>query len=498
MWGSRLAIILLLAYPLLGQPVRPNIFIDNDTGLPEGSASGAPEGMAPIVPPNQCSTTGASSTINSAGHGLGATPVDGSAAVWMNTASGPRWCVLTGIPNGDTFTVQCRSTPNIAVAVDCVVGGRLAGPLGGLTISTSRGLCPDFADGWTITIVNTGTTYVETNTQGCPIQNNPVAGGISSQGRPVIRGDDADNPTPIEVQFNGNYIFGTSGTISVKYENLEFIRNAAGTTGVPLAIGNGTDQSPMGKNLIVRQITGTWATAFSTGGRPDLLMSSQIYGSFTTACAPSNPEMFMINNYWEGCSGSSAAFTILENPMLFNLIDNGGVNQSIFNGSVNNGAGGFVLYNTLLNSGAAGLQVGENGASIYSGNYLEEGSTLSAACWDAGTNGDDLLGAAGSGEPTNIWRGNAANVCTTARYGGGLDTSSQGAATDVDAGLQFDVLFQNAGALDFFPTNALAKSTTVFPGSAYPLLTPALPLSTMTVGAAQLPGGGGGVSAYAY
>jgi hypothetical protein len=453
--------------------------------------------MSPVIPPNGCATVGASNTIQSMGHGLAGTPTDGSAAVWIDTASGPRWFTLTGIPDGDTFTVQSWQTPNIAAAVDCVVGGRLAGPLSALNITSARGLCRDFGQGWTITIVNTGTDYTEANSVGCPLNGNTFGGGIGTFGRQLIRGDDPDNPTRLVVTFNGSLITQTTGNISVKVENLEFVRNVAGNAGVALVGATSVANAAYTfKNVRVSQTSGTWANGWAAGGSPMVVMNSLFDGPFTSNCASLDDDDLIIATVMLGCSGTTSAILASVGNVMFSIMDNGGANTPAFSGSTNNGAGGLRLFNTLLNIGTTAVNPGSNLDSAYSGNLIEEASTLSGACFSGGTGAADLLGAAGAGFPSNIWRGNAADLCPTARYAGGLDTSTLGAATDLLAGAQFDPLFRDEGNLDFFPTNEATKSDLVFPGAAWPLLTPALPVSTMTSGAAQRVGGGS--SAYAY
>jgi hypothetical protein len=467
-----------LAGQLGAQTINPTILINNVTGANPPAASGAPAAFGPVIPGSLCATTGASTTIQSPGHGLGAVPTDGSAAVWMETASGRRWSKITGVPNGDTFTVQ--DSFNIGVAVACAVGGEIAGTLGNITR-----LCNDLKNGWTVILENTGTPYVDAGACVFAATNQVLAGN----GRIVIRGDDPDNPTPIQYQTNGNY-FSQSLTASTKLENLHLIKDtAAGTTGSISATG-----VSVVKNVRVSNTQGSWATAWGAlQANPALVLGSEFLGPFTAGCASIDNDDLIVGNFMQGCSGSAAAISG-GGALLFNIVDQAGANQILVSGAVNGGFGGLLLYNTLLNGGGSGIQLGTNFPTIVSGNLIGEASTLAGACFTGATGATNLLG--GGGQAHVIWRGNAANVCPTARYAAGLDVSPSGAATDLDAGALFDPLFQDEGALDFFPTNALAKSNTLFPGITFPLLTPAQPISTMTAGAAQRPGGGSGAYAY--
>jgi hypothetical protein len=469
-----------------GQTINPTIVINNVTGANPPAASGAPSTFGPVVPPSLCATTGASTTIQSLGHGLGAVPTDGSAAVWMETATGRRWSRISSVPNADTFVVQ--DSFNIGVAVACVVGGEIAGVLANVTR-----LCNDLKSGWTVILENTGTTYTDievgVEAAGCVFAATNLT--QVGNGRIVIRGDDPDNPTPILYQTNGGY-FAQSAASSAKIENLHLIKDtAAGTSGALTVSGVSAV-----KNVLTSNSQGSWATAYGAlQANPALVISSQFTGPFTTSCGSSGEADVVIGNYFDGCSGSGAAFSSTGPPaLLFNIINQAGVNQPIISGSLNNGFGGILMYNTLLDGGNAGVLVGANFLTIVSGNVINEASTLGAACWVGGAGASNLFG--GSGEPHTVWQGNAANVCPTARYTN-IGTTPVGAATDIDTGLAVDPMFQDEAMLDYFPLNAELKSDLVVPGASFPLLTPPAPVSTLTSGAPQRPGGGG-VDAYAF
>lgn len=479
MWAFRAVLLvgclLLVSQDALGQPVNPEIIIDNVNGANPPAASGAPANFGPVIPPNQCATAGASTTIQSVGHGLGAVPTDGSAAVWIGTAAGRRWSKITGVPNGDTFTVQ--DTFNIGAAVDCVVGGEIAGTLKNVTR-----LCDDLRQGWTVTLQNTGTPYTDSGTV-CAVG---TTGSVITDGRIVIRGDDPDNPTEIQWGSNNDYI-SQAGANSTKVENISFIRNAAGTTGSPVfAATNGG----VLKNIQVSNSVGQWIVGWNAGSQPVAVINSLFDGPFALGCSVSDDNDFIFSNSMLGCSGSGSA---LDGAVLafFNIIDNEGDNG---NGAAVNG---IFLYNTLLGIGGSGtVALGQQSATIVSGTLIGEASSLSGACFNTGSLAAvNLMGLAG--EPHILWGGNAANECPTARYGNNLDLSPQGAPNDIDGGNQIDPTFTDEPNLDLFPLNTAVKDDSVFPGLAYPFQTPAEPQSTTTAGAAQLPGSGG-VSAYAY
>jgi hypothetical protein len=312
----------------------------------------------------------------------------------------------------------------------------------------------------------------------------------------VIGGDDPDNPTPIEFQSNANYIISSAGSSGLKVENLAITRNVAGSTG--------TGITPDGfapvlfNNQIILQ-TGTWTQAYAPAGQPMAVIQNLFQGPFGTTVHAIGDDDIMVGNAILGCSGSATCLQSASDnagaAVLFNIIDQEGATPTVLGGSTNNGIVGIRLYNTLLNGGGNGVVIGANFATIISGNLIGEASTLSGACWSSGTGAANLLGS--GGEVHDSWRGNAADTCPTAAYDASLAVSPEGAATDINAGISTDPLFQNEGGLNFFPDNADMKSDLVFPGAAFPLLTTAEPVSTMTAGAAQRPGSSG-VAAYAY
>jgi hypothetical protein len=464
------------------QPINPDIRVNNVTGI-NGGASGAPGAVAAIFLPLGCSTVGASTTIQAPLHGMAATiPTDGSAALWLNTASGRRWTKITAFPTANTITVA--DSFNIAVAVNCAAGGKIAGTLANVTL-----LCGSMKDGWTITVENTGVGYSDSGT--CSLGG--AGGNIVTDGRFVLTGDDPDNPPTITVTSNAAYI-NEATPDNYKLENLDIIRNAAGTTGIGVTAGQG---GGVIRNVNMSTILGQWVQPQQDNSRPGMFIESLLVGPWATSCLNNSDDSVVIDNTYLGCSGTTAAFLSPSGEIMFNIIDQGGVNQTVFTSAVNNGAGGIRMYNTLLDVGASGIAPGANGTSVYSGNLISEASTLSGACFNGGTNANALMGSVGFGQPSVIWSGNAANLCPTARYAGGIDITSQGAPTDVNAGALTDPLFRDAASLDYFPLNADLKSDTVFPGTTYTFQTPAAPVSTMTSGAAQRPGGGG-LSAYAY
>jgi hypothetical protein len=468
--------------PLLGQPINPDIRVNNVTGI-NGQASGAPGAVAAIFLPLGCATIGASTTIQAPLHGMAATiPTDGSAALWLNTASGRRWTKITAFPTANTITVA--DSFNIAVAVNCAAGGKIAGTLANVTL-----LCGSMKDGWTITVENTGTGYSDSGTCGL----GGAGGNIVTDGRFVLTGDDPTNPPTITVTSNATYI-NEATPDNYKVENLNIVRNVAGTTGVGVFAAQG---GGVVRNVNVSTTLGTWQQPQQDTSRPGMFLESLLVGPWGVSCMNPGDDSVVVANTYRGCSGSVSAFLSPSAQIMFNIVDQGAVNLSVFSSSVNNGAGGIRMFNTLLAVGSSGIAPGANGTSIYSGNLISEASTLSGACFAAGANANALLGSVGFGQPSVLWLGNAANACPTARYTGGLESSSQGAATDIAAGVAVDPLFRDAASLDFFPLSALVKSDTVFPGVAYTFQTPAAPVSTNTAGASQRPGSGG-ASNYAY
>lgn len=487
-----LVVFLLSLIPYLrGQPVNPDIRMNNQTGANPPAASGAPGNLAAVSNANCCHTNGASTnTITCLGHGFGAFPVDGSSALWIGTGSGRRWTKVTGFPTGDTITVTDNFNIAAGAPLDCAIGGKIAGPLSSTQVPR---VCDDLQQGWTLTVENTGVDYVGSGS--CPVSI--ATGSIQTEGRSLIRGDDPANPTRLVWQTNGNYIDEVSGASSVALENLHFVKDAVGTTGIPYELSG---RGGYGRNLRVSNQTGQWSTGFGAATIPTLVLESLFTGPFRDGCVDTAADQHsFIGNTFLGCSGSREAIVTFSGgvaPFLFNILDQEGVDEKSFGGGTFDGFTGWLLFSTLLNSGGSGIQVGFAESTVISGFLVEEASTLSGSCFDAGTVGAPSFG--GAGEAHALWRGNAANLCPTARYTNGLESSPEGSATDIDSGAQFDPLFQDEPNLDFFPLNTFAKTDLAIPGATFPYLTPAEPVSAWTVGAAQREGGAGGPSNYAY
>lgn len=476
-WAILLGLLLLCGKDALFGAF-PDIRVNNQTGANPPAASGAPANFGPVIPPAGCATAGASTTIQSVGHGLGLVPVDGTAAVWIETAAGRRWSRITSVPNADTFVVD--NSFNIAAAVACAVGGVLDGTLANIT-----GLCDDLKFGWTVTIEETGTDY--TDSGACAIANT-ASSGAATDGSIIVRGDDPTTRSVILWQSNANYLNTTESSGGWKVENLEIVKDAAGTLGFPVELkANGVL-----KNVLIRSQTGTWNVGVDrSGSNSPLILNNEIRGAFTAGtCTSAASDLDVImGNYFDGCRIADVA-----GIFAFNILNAGGASVTgIGVGTV----GSLVFHNTVLEAGQAGIDLNSFARTIVVGsNLVVESASLGSACLAASfAAASNLLGENGN-VPNILWRGNNAFDCPNGRYDATLAATPQGEASDLVPGAGVDPDFRDALNLDFFPLNAALVDPAAFPGSTYPFLTPALPESIPTAGAPQRSAGGAGAYAY--
>ena len=171
----RLFLLLALAAAAWGH--TPVIVLNNSTGS-DTTASGAPSGFGPFSAAATCDTNGVGSTvIDWVANPLAGVPTDGSAVLWLATASGRRFSEITARAT-DTVTVEDSFNIPGASPVDCAVGGKRA------TITATR-LWDDLKGkhgatglhGWTIQLENTGANYttavelvIGATTNGCVVR----------------------------------------------------------------------------------------------------------------------------------------------------------------------------------------------------------------------------------------------------------------------------------------------------------------------------------------
>lgn len=144
-------VLLALLFSAAAAAQLPDVVINNLTGS-DTAASGAPASFGPFSAAGTCHTNGAASmTIQWAANPLAGVPTDGSAVLWMATASGRRWSKITARA-ADTVTVEDSFNIAAASAVDCAVGGKRQ------TISGAR-LFTDAKQAWQYSVEYTGTDY---------------------------------------------------------------------------------------------------------------------------------------------------------------------------------------------------------------------------------------------------------------------------------------------------------------------------------------------------
>jgi len=156
----------LLSAALLNA-TTPVLRIDNNLGLPPGSASGAPYTFGPVSALATCHTNGvASTTIQWPGHGLsGLIPTDRTAILFLGTASGRQYTEITAVPDGNTLTVEDSFNIAAGSPVNCAVGGPLNNASTQLVTDMKGnhgGHGASSAGGWELQFVSTGVAYTWT------------------------------------------------------------------------------------------------------------------------------------------------------------------------------------------------------------------------------------------------------------------------------------------------------------------------------------------------
>lgn len=264
----------------------PDMVINNSTGS-DTAASGAPSTFGPFSAVATCTTGGVATTVITwAANPLAGVPTDGSALLWMATASGRRWSKITARAAG---TVTVEDTFNIpgGTPVDCAVGGKRA------SISATRTLV-DAKAGWFYSIEATGSDYNHTAS---------VLGWIpaGSNRRITVRGSGG---RPRLVWTADVEAFSTSGadTWSKGYfEGIDFA-NTAGTK-VNARFLNGTNQID---NTTVRDCTfdGFRNVGPNTGGDRGLWYNNEVENGAVGGIIVSNATYFLIGNYVHNNTGA--------------------------------------------------------------------------------------------------------------------------------------------------------------------------------------------------
>jgi len=202
---------------------NPVLAVNNLTGS-DTAASGAPAAFGPVSAAATCHTNGVgSTTIQWAANGISGLATDGSALIWLATASGRRWSQVVSVT---ASTVVVEVSFNIAAGspVDCAIGGKRASFTATQTIADLKGNGGSFPapDGWILHIENTGTNYTSSTTQ--------VA--TASLGGCLIRGT-GSYPSLTIWEHTANSVTLQPNNCSVK--NLAFINtNATKTASVAL------------------------------------------------------------------------------------------------------------------------------------------------------------------------------------------------------------------------------------------------------------------------
>lgn len=151
-------VAILLTVPARGQPVYPDIVVNNVTGT--SSASGAPAGFGPIS--GTCSTGGVLGySITWTGESLAGVPVDGSAVLSARGAGGTFWRIV-GI-SGDVITLDpdwrkaiIPIAPSFPDNLPCYIGGKLSH----FDNSIAAYVVCNFGRGWRLSLEWTGVDYI--------------------------------------------------------------------------------------------------------------------------------------------------------------------------------------------------------------------------------------------------------------------------------------------------------------------------------------------------
>ncbi len=253
---NRCALLLLLASASIFA-AEPDIVVNNSTGSNTG-ASGAPSGFGPFSAAATCDTNGVATTvIDWVGNPLTGVPTDGSAALWLQTASGRRWSKITARA-ADTVTVADSFNIPAGTPVDCAVGGKRSTLDHG---AGTRVVTQDLKLGWFLNIEATGADYsmataLEVTSFGSPFL--PVAYIRGTLGRPRLVWTANVNGFGSGVQMSG-----------FTFENLEL----ANTSGVKTL----AEAMRIGNNITIRNVIfDGWNATFESDAQDVLVYDSEI------------------------------------------------------------------------------------------------------------------------------------------------------------------------------------------------------------------------------
>jgi hypothetical protein len=378
--------------------IKPQIYVDNVNG--SAPASGAPEAIGPIAALATCHTNGlASTTIQWPANGLSGAGVltDGSAILFLATASGRQFSVISGLAAG-TVTVQDSFNIAAASAVDCGVGGRI--------LNVTPQLLTDFKvgalTGWQVLLVASGVNYTWTAARsmsaacvGCGIY-----GVLDSGVRPIV---DCTFTGGICLSVGGGNARGVEfrntnvnkvNTVGINQNDGSLVDNCiiGGTTAATaFAIGvdgaNTTRRSTVG-NLIRNNIQGVNAN----GTDFTWLVAGNVFRGNTTGLvtdgATQNGFMVLQNIFWENGVGLELGNNDYNyvNAVLFNTFDSNTTGVSITDAG---GIHSLLFASNLLTSNGVGVSY--TGAAR---NLQREAAAIISNCYGLGgaANGSDLSG----------------------------------------------------------------------------------------------------------
>jgi hypothetical protein len=464
---AALLLALLAAAPALA--IKPQIYVDSVNGA--SPASGAPEAIGPISALATCHTNGlASTTIHWPANGLSGAGVltDGSALLFLATASGRQFSVITGLAAG-TVTVADSFNIAAASAVDCGVGGRL--------LNVTPQLLTDFQvgalTGWQVLLVSSGVNYTWTAARsmsaacvGCGIFG-VLNGGV----RPIV-----------DCTFTGGICLSAGGgnVSGVEFRNTN--ANKAGTVGINQNDGSLVDNCIIGGT--------TAATAFAIG----------IDGANTTRRTTVGN---LIRNNVQGMNANGTDFTWFVAGNVFE----GNTTGLVTDGATQNG---FDVFQNIFWANGVGLELGNNDYNYVNAvwfNTFDSNTTAAVNITDAGgihsllfaSNllTSNTVGVAYSGAARTIQREAGAIISNCYGLGGAANGSDLSGFVYGEDVINVNPQYVDATTGDFTPTSQDAAFIAWPPG--LDGLTPKFFPGTITesqprCGAIQPAGSGGGTN----
>jgi hypothetical protein len=336
--------------------VDPDLRVNNLTGSDPPAASGAPANFGPFSALATCHTNGVNTNvIQWALNPLAGVPTDGSAVLWLGTASGRRLSKITA-RTATTVTVEDSFNISAASPVDCAVGGKVA------SITSTRWLGSRNI-GWTISIEDTGTPYVMAASVNVSAAGNQPFGGRHWTMRGVL--PDTNTPSRPTLRWTGNnvaFIAGGNSMQNAYVRDLILENTSAVKTNVTVYDFTNDDQ-------VWRNVKFVGFNGVQVSGSRCLLIAVEATGGplgISSGGSGSEGICLTIGSYSHDNSGAGF-FGMLNNWMFYDISAN-----NTGPGHQNSGGGGaFAVHSTFYGNGGDGIQYGSaSSGQVIVGNLI--------------------------------------------------------------------------------------------------------------------------------